>query len=59
VGLVYSVEFGSALSAWSASAAPTTVLADDGTYQIVSVPFPPLPNGVTASFFRVRVTQSP
>ena len=58
-GLTYVVEFSAALSTWSASAVTPTVLADDGTNQIVSVPFPAFPGGMTQGFFRVNVTLAP
>jgi hypothetical protein len=35
------------------------VLADNGTHQIVSVPFPGFLNGKKARFFRVQVTLFP
>jgi len=53
-GLTYAVRFSSDFSVWLDSTATPTVLADDGTHQIVSVPFPA---GFTASgFFGVRVS---
>jgi hypothetical protein len=58
--LTYSVEFSPAnLTPWTTSAAVPTVLADDGAYQIVSVPFPPFIGGKKARFFRVRITLGP
>ncbi len=58
-GLTYSVQFSPDLSIWTPSAALPTVLADDGTHQIVSVPFPGFLNGKKARFFRVQVTIFP
>ena len=58
-GLTYATEFSATLSSWATSAAVPTLLADDGTYQVVSVPYPPLVGGKKARFFRVRVTQAP
>ncbi len=58
-GLTYTTLFSSALGSWSASAAVPTVLADNGTHQIVSVPFPASVGGEETHFFRVRVTQAP
>ena len=54
VGLTYTVQFSAGLSSWQDSTDTPTVLADDGTNQIVSVPYPA---GLTASgFFRISVT---
>ena len=58
-GLIYTVEFSADVTTWSASATAPTVLADDGTYQIMAVPYPPLVNGAQARFSRVRVTLAP
>ncbi len=56
-GLVYGVEFTGGLTSWQASVDTPTVLADDGTNQIVSVPFPASTGAM--GFFRVRVTLGP
>ena len=58
-GLTYTVEFSADVTTWSASVTAPTVLADDGTYQIMGVPYPPLVNGAQARFSRVRVTLAP
>jgi hypothetical protein len=58
-GLTYSVEFSNALAAWTPSGTAPSILADDGTYQVVSVPYPPFVGGKKARFFRVRVTLGP
>ena len=58
-GLTYTVEFSADVTTWSASITAPTVLADDGTYQIMAVPYPPLVNGAQARFSRVRVTLAP
>ncbi len=55
-GLTYTVQFSANMLSWAASVAVPSVLADDGTYQIVSVPYPPFVNGRKARFFRVQVT---
>jgi hypothetical protein len=53
-GLIYTVQFCGDVTAWQDSPDAPTVLADDGSNQIVSVPFP---GGLsTRGFFRVRVT---
>ena len=56
-GLTYTVLFSGNLSGWQNSTDTPAVLADDGTNQIVSVPYPTGlgPNG----FFRVRITLAP
>jgi len=58
-GLTYTVQFSADLATWKTSAAVPTVLADDGTCQIVSVPYPPFVNGRKARFFRVGVSITP
>ena len=58
-GLGYATEFSGTLASWATSGAIPAVLADDGTYQIVSVPYPPLVAGKMGRFFRVRITQTP
>lgn len=54
-GLTYTPRFSADLTTWEDSATVPTVLADDGTHQIVSVPFPPL----TGGFFQLRVSVAP
>jgi hypothetical protein len=58
-GLTYSPQFSADLQTWVPSAVVPTVLADDGTNQIVSVPYPPFVGGIKACFFRMRVTMAP
>ena len=58
-GLTYSVQFSANLVTWMPSAEVPTVLANDGTHQIVSVPFPPFVGGKKARFFRVEVNLAP
>jgi len=56
-GLTYAVQFSNDFFAWPNSNDTPFVLVDDGTHQIVSVPFPA---GFTAGgFFRARVTIAP
>ena len=59
LGLTYVVEFSATLGTWQASTATPTVLADDGTMQIVSMPYPIAVGGKKARYFRVRVTSAP
>ena len=54
-GLTYTVEFSGDLAIWMDSTSTPSVLADDGTIQVVSVPYPFLVNGKKATFFRVKV----
>ncbi|MCX6854663.1 MAG: hypothetical protein NTV80_07130 [Verrucomicrobia bacterium] len=58
-GLTYVPQFSADLTTWQNSAAVPTVLADDGTYQIVSVPYPPFVGGKKARFFLISVTVTP
>ena len=52
--LNYAVHFSANLGTWTLSVAVPTVLADDGTFQIVSVPYPN-----QARFFRVQISILP
>ncbi len=54
-GLTYTPRFSADLTTWEDSATVPTVLADNGTHQVVSVPFPPLAGG----FFQLRVSVAP
>ena len=58
-GLTYGVAFSAALSTWNTSADVPAVLADDGMYQIVSVPFPAPFVAGGLGYFRVSVTLAP
>ena len=58
-GLTYTPQFSATLSTWANSTAVPTVLADDGSYQIVSVPYPPFVGGKKARFFRISVSLAP
>jgi uncharacterized delta-60 repeat protein len=58
-GLAYDAEFSATPGSWVTSAVTPTLLADDGTHQIVSVPYPAFIEGEPARFSRVRVTLSP
>jgi hypothetical protein len=52
--LTYTVQFSTDLLNWQTSTVTPTILADDGTNQIVSVPYPA---GMNASgFFNVSIT---
>ena len=54
-GLSYSVEFSGDLTTYKASTSTPSVLADNGTIQVVSVPYPFFVNGKKATYFRVKV----
>jgi len=54
-GLSYSVEFSADLATYKASTSTPSVLADDGTTQVVSVPYLFSVNGKKATYFRVKV----
>lgn len=58
-GLLYTPQFSANLTFWQSSAVVPVVLADDGVYQVVSVPYPPLVGGRKARFFRVSISLSP
>ena len=58
--LTYTVEFGpNDLSTWVASGVTPTLLATNGSLEIVSVPFPALVAGKPVGYFRVRVKVTP
>ncbi len=60
VGLTYTVEFCATLGgAWQARTVTPTVLADDGDYELVSVPYPFFVGGKKARFFHVKVSIAP
>jgi hypothetical protein len=60
-GSAMQLQFKAALAdaQWVDSLATPTVLADDGTLQIVSVPFPLLPDGRQAQFVRLSAPSAP
>ncbi|MFO1440414.1 MAG: Ig-like domain-containing protein [Verrucomicrobiaceae bacterium] len=56
-GLTYTVQFSADLSTWQSSTVTPSVIADDGTYQVVTVRYPFFLNdGQKARFFRVTVS---
>jgi len=55
-GITYTVEFSPDLTTWTSSTAISTVLADDGTHEVVRVP---MPASQTRHFFRVKVQVVP
>ncbi len=58
-GLTYLPEFSADLSKWQPGAAVPTVMADDGTHQIVSVPYPASVAGKEIRFFRLAISYGP
>ena len=50
------LEFSADLASWTPGTDAPTVIADDGTLQAVTVPYPLFINGNKARFFRVAVT---
>jgi hypothetical protein len=58
-GLAYLVEFSADLGTWEPAATAPTLLADDGTHQVMGLPFPLMSGGAQATFFRLVVTSSP
>ena len=57
-GLTYTANFSTDLGTWEASAETPTILADDGVYQAVCVPYPEI-SGQPARFFKLGVTMGP
>ncbi len=58
-GLTYTVQFSADLATWVSSVATPTVIADDGTIEAVTVPYPFFINGKKARFFRVTISVAP
>jgi hypothetical protein len=58
-GLTYTPQFSVDLQSWQNSTAIPTVLADDGTWQIVSVPYTRSIGGRKARFFQITVSIAP
>lgn len=58
-GLTYTPQFSTDMSFWQNSSVIPTVLADDGTWQVVSVPYPRSIAGRKARFFRIGVNLAP
>jgi hypothetical protein len=58
-GLTYTPQFSANLTTWQDSSAVPTVLADDGTWQVVSVPYTRSIAGRKATFFRIAVDLAP
>jgi alpha-tubulin suppressor-like RCC1 family protein len=56
--LTYTPNFSANLSTWQVSADTPTVLADDGIYQALCLPYP-LISGQPAKFFNVQVSITP
>ena len=59
--LSYGPQFSRNLATWSNATTPLTVIADDGTFELVSVRFPTLIGGIRSSskFFRLNVSITP
>jgi hypothetical protein len=55
-GLIYTPQFSADLVTWRSSTAVPEILADDGTHQVVSVPYIRFINGRKAQFARLMVT---
>ena len=58
-GLTYTPQFSVSMTSWQNSSVTPTILADDGTYQLVSVPYPRFIGGKKARFSRVSVSIFP
>ena len=57
-GLTYTANFSTNLGTWEVSTETPTVLADDGIYQAVCIPYPEI-EGQPARFFKLGVTMAP
>jgi len=57
-GLTYTPSFSATLATWEVGTGTPTVLADDGIYQAMCVPYPII-SGAPAKFFKVTVTITP
>jgi hypothetical protein len=58
-GLTYTYEFSTDLETWTVNSATPTILATDGYYESVSVPFPNIANSDPGRFVRVQVSIAP
>lgn len=58
-GLIYEPQFSSDLRNWQPCPGSPVVLADDGTFEMRSVAYPPCSGPGSARFFRVQVSRSP
>ena len=58
-GLTYTPEFSADMAAWQPGNATPAVLTDNGTLQVVSVPYPVFVGGKKALYFRVQVSIAP
>lgn len=61
LNLSYAPQFSRNFQVWSNATTPLTVIADDGTYEVVSVRFPVLIGGLRSSskFFRMKLSIAP
>jgi len=55
-GLTYTPQFSATLDVWQNSTDTPVVLADNGTWQVCSVPYPFFVDGRKAKFFRISVS---
>lgn len=59
-GLTYTVNFTTNFSNWEVGSGVPTVLADDGIYETVALPFPPSSGPDSApTFFTVTISLTP
>jgi hypothetical protein len=59
LGLRYQVQFSSNLKDWFPGPQEGEVISDDGHIQELATPFPQLPDGTPATFFRIQVQPAP
>ena len=58
-GLTYTPQFSTDLITWTDASVIPTILADNGSYEIVSIPYSPFIQGKKARFFRVTLSLTP
>lgn len=58
-GLIYTAQFSADLVTWTDSGVTPSVLAENASAQIVSIPYPELEAGKKARFFRLKVELAP
>jgi alpha-tubulin suppressor-like RCC1 family protein len=58
-GLIYTARFSANMMTWQNSVITPSVLATNGSYQVVSVPYPFFIGGKKARFFQMSVTPAP
>jgi Bacterial Ig domain/Cadherin-like beta sandwich domain/HYR domain/Galactose oxidase, central domain/Kelch motif/Regulator of chromosome condensation (RCC1) repeat len=58
-GLIYTARFSANMATWQSSVITPTILATDGTHEVVSVPYPFFIAGKKVRFFQISVSAAP